>query len=360
MESSPVPAAATAKSDGPTSTPPTELSVGAHYRAGHAYVAEREKIREFARAVQDTHPFHWSEKASAEGGHGALIAPLTFFSVPGLLTQTEVFESFLSDYELSQVMQTDQVVRYHRPVHAGDAMVFDVYLDSFRRAFGGDLIGFKNVVSNQHGQTMLISRTSIVARSAVDANLADLGSRTLMHGFRESSVGTVFPNGRSIGTVAYPPTRADDLDAESLYPAGPFTRPFATVLVGTELPTRTVRLRLGDLVNYAGVSGDPNPIHWSDEAAGVVRLEAPVAHGMLTIGIGAGYITNWLGDPAAVREYAVRLTSPVYVTDDGADVTFQGRVKSVDAARKAATIALIAKQNGRKIFGRATAVVQLA
>ncbi|EOM76511.1 (3R)-hydroxyacyl-ACP dehydratase subunit HadB [Rhodococcus rhodnii] len=138
-------------------------------------------------------------------------------------------------------------------------------------------------------------------------------------------------------------------------------RDFSGVAAGDELPPRTVTLTRGNLVNYAGVSGDPNPIHWSDEVAKLAGLPDVVAHGMLTMGLGAGFVTSWLGDPGAVREYNVRFTSPVFVpADSAAEVEFTGKVKSVDADSRTAVVAIVAKSAGKKVFGRATATVQLA
>jgi acyl dehydratase len=115
-------------------------------------------------------------------------------------------------------------------------------------------------------------------------------------------------------------------------------------------------------VNYAGVSGDLNPIHWDDEIAKVVGLDTAIAHGMLTMGIGGGYVTSWVGDPGAVTEYNVRFTAVVPVPNDGkgAELVFSGRVKSVDAESKTVTIALTATTGGKKIFGRAIASAKLA
>ncbi|OZC76636.1 3-hydroxyacyl-ACP dehydratase [Rhodococcus sp. 06-462-5] len=138
-------------------------------------------------------------------------------------------------------------------------------------------------------------------------------------------------------------------------------RNFDEVSVGEELPERIVALTRGDLVNYAGVSGDPNPIHWSDEVVELAGLDDVIAHGMLTMGLGAGFVTSWLGDPGAVTEYNVRFTSAVLVpADSPASVEFTGKVKSVDAEKRTATVAIVAKSAGKKIFGRATATVRLA
>ena len=139
-------------------------------------------------------------------------------------------------------------------------------------------------------------------------------------------------------------------------------REFSSVKVGDRIPEKIYTLTRQDLVNYAGVSGDLNPIHWDDEIAKVVGLDTAIAHGMLTMGIGGGYVTSWVGDPGAVTEYNVRFTAVVPVPNavKGAELVFNGRVKSVDPETKSVTVALTATTGGKKIFGRAIASAKLA
>ena len=139
-------------------------------------------------------------------------------------------------------------------------------------------------------------------------------------------------------------------------------REFSSVKVGDEMPEKVIKLTRGDLVNYAGVSGDLNPIHWDDEIAKQVGLDTAIAHGMLTMGLGGGYVTSWVGDPGAVTEYNVRFTAIVPVPNDGigAEILFSGRVKSTDPETKTVTLALTATTGGKKIFGRAVATAKLA
>lgn len=139
-------------------------------------------------------------------------------------------------------------------------------------------------------------------------------------------------------------------------------REFSSVKVGEELPERVITLTRADLVNYAGVSGDLNPIHWDDEIAKQVGLDTAIAHGMLTMGLGGGYVSSWVGDPGAVTEFNVRFTAIVPVPNDGTgtDIVFTGKVKSADAESKTVQIALTATTDGKKIFGRAVAVAKLA
>ncbi|WP_062984013.1 fused (3R)-hydroxyacyl-ACP dehydratase subunits HadA/HadB [Nocardia anaemiae] len=330
--------------------------VGHHYRVDDYYEVGREKVREYARAVQDYHPVHWDEDAAQEYGYDSLLAPLTFISLVGILAQRKLFEQIVTGYDLSQIMQTDQILEFHRPIKVGDQLVCDVYLHSFRQAFGGDIIVTKNIVTAQN-EVVLTTYTTLIGRSGgdIDPNLQGAVRNVLMHGIGEDAPShhprTPDAAGASTVPVAAAPAITPSKHALE----------FADIAVGDELPARTVRLTRGDLVNYAGVSGDANPIHWSDEVVKLVGLDNVVAHGMLTMGLGGGFVTSWLGDPGAVKEYNVRFTSPVYVgSEEPAEVEFTGKVKSVDPETRTAVVAIVAKSAGRKIFGRATATVQLA
>ncbi|MFF2084985.1 fused (3R)-hydroxyacyl-ACP dehydratase subunits HadA/HadB [Nocardia sp. NPDC058176] len=327
--------------------------VGHHYRVDDFYEVGREKVREYARAVQDYHPVHWEEDVAGEYGHDGLVAPLTFISLVGILAQRKLFEQIVTGYDLSQIMQTDQILEFHRPIRVGDQLTCDVYLHSFRQAFGGDIIVTKNIVTAQDDELVLTTYTTLIGRSGgdIDPRMSDAVRNVLMHGLGEDEPAHHAPGEITPDPVTKLPEPV--LTSHALA--------FDSVSAGDALPPRVVRLTRGDLVNYAGVSGDANPIHWSDEIVKLVGLDDVVAHGMLTMGLGGGFITSWLGDPGAVKEYNVRFTSPVYVAADvPAEVEFTGKVKSVDPENKTAVIAITAKSAGKKIFGRATATVQLS
>ena len=133
------------------------------------------------------------------------------------------------------------------------------------------------------------------------------------------------------------------------------------VEVGTELPAQTFPIQRVNLVQYAGASGDFNPIHWNERFATSVGLPNVIAHGMFTMAEAARVLTDWVGDPGAVEEYGVRFTRPVVVPDDdrGATLEVTGTVTDkLDGNR--VQVDLSARSEGQTVLARARAVVRLS
>ncbi|MGK8505969.1 fused (3R)-hydroxyacyl-ACP dehydratase subunits HadA/HadB [Nocardia asiatica] len=347
-----------------TASEQAKALVGRHYRLTDSYEVGREKIREFARALQDGHPAHRHEDAAVRLGFDGLVAPLTFSSIVLMLMQRKMFESVLTGYDLGQVLQTEQSIQVHRPIVAGDEVRCDSYIESFRQFGDKDFMVTKNVLSNQYKEVLQTAHTTAVAQTGVDiaADLRAAVEGVIMTGQSatdRSDAAAARKAGEDSGLVeCFEETVLPDSPDE---PRTPRTAPaFEDLSVGMELTPRTVQISRGDLVNYAGVSGDSNPIHFSDVVARSAGLPDVVSHGLLTMGLGAGYLTSWLDDPAAVTRYGVRFAgfAPVAAAKASA-IEFRGRVKQLDPERRAATIALTATCGERKLFGRATADVLL-
>ena len=130
--------------------------------------------------------------------------------------------------------------------------------------------------------------------------------------------------------------------------------------VGEQLPAQSFPVRRVDLVRYAGAGGDFNEIHWNEQFALSVGLPDVIAHGMFTMAEAIRVVTDWVGDPAAVLEYAVRFTKPVVVPNDaaGALIEVSAKVGALLGENKA-RIDLTVTSAGQKVLGRSTAVVRL-
>lgn len=69
------------------------------------------------------------------------------------------------------------------------------------------------------------------------------------------------------------------------------------------------------IVQYAGASGDYNPLHTDDVfAREVAGYPGVFAHGMLTMGITGRLLTDWVGDGRLLR-YGARFVAQVWPGD---------------------------------------------
>ena len=74
-------------------------------------------------------------------------------------------------------------------------------------------------------------------------------------------------------------------------------------------------LKRTQIVQYAGASGDYNPLH-TDEifTTEIAKYPSVFAHGMLTMGMTGRMLTNYVGDGRLTR-YGVRFTNQVWPGD---------------------------------------------
>ena len=83
------------------------------------------------------------------------------------------------------------------------------------------------------------------------------------------------------------------------------------------------------LVQYAGASGDFNPIHWDPERGREMGLDGVIAQGMLSMGFLGQYAAQIAG-PERVRRLKVRFVAMVRPGDE---LTCRGTVRSVEGGR---------------------------
>jgi acyl dehydratase len=143
----------------------SESIVGTHYRYPDHYAVEREKIREYARAVQNEDPSFFSDEAAAELGYDGLLTPLTFISVFGYRAQMGMFTDANIGITDRQIVQVDQELKFLAPIIAGDKLYCDVYVHAVRQAHGTDIIVTKNIFTNQDGQVVQEAYTTLAGRS---------------------------------------------------------------------------------------------------------------------------------------------------------------------------------------------------
>jgi acyl dehydratase len=140
--------------------------IGSHYRAPDYFQVGREKIREFALAVKDDHPTHYSETEAAKAGYPEVVAPLTFLAIAGRRVQLEIFTKFNIPINIARVIHRDQKFRFHRPIVAHDKLYFDTYLDSVIESHGTVLAEIRSEVTDAAGKPVVTSVVTMLGESA--------------------------------------------------------------------------------------------------------------------------------------------------------------------------------------------------
>jgi len=97
--------------------------------------------------------------------------------------------------------------------------------------------------------------------------------------------------------------------------------------------THVEDLKRTQIVQYAGASGDYNPVHTDHPfAVEVAGYPSTFAHGMLTMGMTGKLLTDVVGD-GRLTKYGVRFTSQVWPGD---------------TLKATATVVAIREENGQK------------
>ena len=94
-----------------------------------------------------------------------------------------------------------------------------------------------------------------------------------------------------------------------------------------------------DIVLYAGISGDTNPVHIDAELAAGTPFKQRIAHGMLTASFISAVLGTILPGPGAIYlSQSLRFKAPVHPGDT---VRATVRVAAIDTARKRVTLETI-------------------
>ena len=112
------------------------------------------------------------------------------------------------------------------------------------------------------------------------------------------------------------------------------------------------------LRRYAEASGDPNPIHLSDEAAEAAGLPGVIAHGMLTVATMGLLFSPYL-EHGHVRTFRSRFSGMVFLDDVvrvggrtvGAEETAEGRLYAFEVYARRGEDTVASGEVGFLVYG---------
>lgn len=142
--------------------------VGREYPPMAAYEVGREKIREFADAIGDSHPAYRDPSAAEGLGYPDVIAPPTFAIVVAMpVINQAAFDPELGlDY--TKVVHGEQRFVYSRPIRPGDRLQGVLHIDKIRAAAGNDILNVRAEISTEQGEHVVTALGMLVARGTAE------------------------------------------------------------------------------------------------------------------------------------------------------------------------------------------------
>lgn len=135
---------------------------GREYPPTEPYLVGREKIREFAHAVQATHPTHFDVAAARAAGYDDLVAPPTFT----IVVQQRGLDQLLADdsagIELHRVVHGDQRFAIERPIVAGDELTVRFRVANVRALGGNAMVSTEADILDAAGSRVATSYATLV------------------------------------------------------------------------------------------------------------------------------------------------------------------------------------------------------
>jgi len=103
-----------------------------------------------------------------------------------------------------------------------------------------------------------------------------------------------------------------------------------------------------DILMFAGVSGDTNPVHLNEEFAAGTAFQGRIAHGMLTASLISTVLGTKLPGPGCIYlSQSLRFLAPVRAGDTvRAEVT----IKTIDRERRRCVFETVCKVGGKNVL----------
>ncbi len=139
---------------------------GRAYPPTEPYEVGREKIEEFADAINDPNPVYRNRAAAQALGHPDVIAPPTFAIVVTMRAGHQVIMDPELGIDYSRVVHGEQRFVHVRPIRAGDILQVVVTVESVRVAAGNDIVTTRSDVTTVAGEPIVTAYSTIVARGA--------------------------------------------------------------------------------------------------------------------------------------------------------------------------------------------------
>jgi acyl dehydratase len=141
-----------------------ESFIGRVYPPKSTYEVSREKIREFADAIDDGSPLYRDPDAARAAGHPDVIAPPTFLTIVNLAAINAICVDPELGLDYSRMVHGEQAFSHARPVRAGDRLLLTTHIDDIMTRAGNDFLFVRAEITDDAGDPVCTTRAQLVVR----------------------------------------------------------------------------------------------------------------------------------------------------------------------------------------------------
>jgi acyl dehydratase len=139
---------------------------GRVYPPSPAYEVGREKIREFAEAINSWDPVHRDPEAARAKGYADVIAPPTLAVIIAQRSDAQVIIDPNSGIDFTRVVHGEQRFVHHRPIIAGDRLVATLHVDKVDARGKHAMVTTRVEIADEKGEPVTTATSTIVVRGA--------------------------------------------------------------------------------------------------------------------------------------------------------------------------------------------------
>jgi acyl dehydratase len=142
---------------------------GRLYPPSPAYEVSREKIREFAEAINSPDPVHRDPEAARALGYPDVIAPPTLAVIVAQRSEAQLIGDPNSGIDYSRVVHGEERFVHHRPIVAGDLLVATLSVDKIGTAGKLTMVSTRVEIVDEKGEPVTTATSTIVVRGTEES-----------------------------------------------------------------------------------------------------------------------------------------------------------------------------------------------
>ncbi len=141
---------------------------GRVYPPSPAYEVGREKIREFAEAINSWDPVHRDPAAARALGYPDVIAPPTLAVIVAQRSDAQVVIDPEAGIDFTRVVHGEQRFVHHRPIVAGDVLVATLHVDKVSTSGKHATVTTRSEIADGLGEPVTTATSTILVRGGGD------------------------------------------------------------------------------------------------------------------------------------------------------------------------------------------------